>query len=170
MLVVPVPSPASLNEVTSAPVLLLMLLSAKMKCGLSASAALAAITTVATAEMSTNAMRRIVNPPSGFPNSMVENCQAITPLGAPRRCRAVHSRGGTTGDDRPARGKWRGPSPAMLGFRLPIPPRGGHSATAQCGIWRQILTISTPGNQTARTNRGVTNSPCLLPGETVCPG
>jgi hypothetical protein len=41
MLVVPVPSPASLNEVVSAPVLLLMLLSANRKCGLSATAAAA---------------------------------------------------------------------------------------------------------------------------------
>jgi hypothetical protein len=48
-----------LNEVVSAPVLVLMLLLANRKCGLSASAALAPITTVVTAEMSTNAMRRI---------------------------------------------------------------------------------------------------------------
>jgi mevalonate kinase len=63
-LLVPVPSPASLNEVTSAPVLVSMLLVAEMKCGLSASAAVAVITTAAAAEMTTKAMRRIVTPPS----------------------------------------------------------------------------------------------------------
>src|SRR5215471_5000946 len=61
MLVVPVPKPASLNEVTSAPVLL-MLLVAEMKCGLSASAGPAAAMTATAAVMNTSAIRRI-----GFP-------------------------------------------------------------------------------------------------------
>jgi hypothetical protein len=49
-LVVPVPSPTSLNAVFSAPVLVSMLLLANRKCGLSASAAVAPITTVMTAQ------------------------------------------------------------------------------------------------------------------------
>lgn len=57
ILLTPVPRPAPLNEVLSAPVLLLMLLSANRKCGLSARATVAVIMTVAAAEMSRNAMR-----------------------------------------------------------------------------------------------------------------
>ncbi len=63
MLVAPVPRPASLNEVVSAPVVLLTLLVANRKCGLSASADVAVSTTAETAVMSTNAIRRIVTPP-----------------------------------------------------------------------------------------------------------
>jgi hypothetical protein len=68
-----------LNEVVSA-LLALTLLLANKKCGLSASAAVAPIPTVVAAEMSTNAMRRIVAPPCQvFRTPLAEKCQAITP-------------------------------------------------------------------------------------------
>src|SRR6266508_6740373 len=69
MLVVPVPRPASLNEVVSAPVLLLTLLSAYRKCGLSAKAGVAAIATPNTADISTTAMRRMVLSSRWIPES-----------------------------------------------------------------------------------------------------
>src|SRR5215831_13115952 len=100
MLVVPVPSPASLNEVTSAPVLVSMLLVAEMKCGLSASAAVAVITTAATAEMSTKAMRRIVN----LLVEVLRTRLRIATHHLPGRCRATCRRG-RADDDQPVKGK-----------------------------------------------------------------
>jgi hypothetical protein len=56
--------PGVLERGDQRPVLVSMLLVAEMKCGLSASAAVAVITTAAAAEMTTKAMPRIVTPPS----------------------------------------------------------------------------------------------------------
>src|SRR6266536_1454390 len=127
-----------------------MLLLANRKCGLSASAALAPITTVVTAEMSTKAMRRIVAPPlSGLSNDVGREVPGHhLPF---RRCRAVRTkvRRAMTG---PA-GKWRRPSlGGARGSARVIPPCGGrfrHRA------WRQLpseITVSRPGNGTARPN------------------
>jgi hypothetical protein len=53
------------------------------------------------------------------------------------------------------------PSPARV-----IPPRGAYSGTTQYGNWPQGLTVSRPGNRTARPNWAVTHSFWLLPGKT----
>jgi hypothetical protein len=92
-LVVPVPRPASLNMVFSAPVLVSMLLLANRKCGLSASAVVADITTVATAEMSMNAMRRIVLPLIRFLELHWSRSASPSPPPAlPRRAHARRNR------------------------------------------------------------------------------
>jgi len=62
-LVVPVPRPASLNEVVSDPVVVLTLLFANRKCAPSASAEVAVSPMQANAEMTTIAVRRLVSPP-----------------------------------------------------------------------------------------------------------
>src|SRR6266511_3271191 len=59
-LVVPMPRPASLNAVFSAPVLVSMLLLAKRKCGLSAKAEVAIPTSSASARARIAAARRII--------------------------------------------------------------------------------------------------------------
>src|SRR5262249_30086724 len=115
----------------SAPVLVSMLLVANRKCGLSASAAEAPITTAANAEISTNRMRRIDFP---LMRSLELHWSRSARQPPPhRRCRTVHA------EARPA---LTGPQETALTPRCPgparvIPPLAAGSGTAQCGIWHQ---------------------------------
>ena len=103
MLVVPVPRPASLNEVVSAPVVLLTLLLANRKCGLSASAAVAVSITAESAVMRMNAMRRIVYSPLQVPNDMAEKFPWVN---TPFTHIPTSGFSPNTNAGRPARGNW----------------------------------------------------------------
>src|SRR6266581_9084924 len=151
MLLVPVPSPASLNEVTSAPVLVSMLLSAEMKCGLSASADVAVITTAAAALASMKAMRRIVFLLLRFLEQDREapGHHPLPGVAAPclRRPRP--------GDDRPAKSKRPASSPAVLGSRSHAPPVAAAPAPRSAAFVYQVPPEQA-GNGMTRTNWGVT--------------
>src|SRR5215813_3004586 len=120
--------------VFSAPVLVSMLLLANRKCGLSASAAEAPITTAANAEISTNRMRRIDFPLVRFLE--LDRSRSARPSPPVRRCRAVRTKV-RRANDRPGGEVAQAIADGAL-VRLAYPSlwRPGPAPTP-CGIWRQ---------------------------------